>query len=208
MIELKFLNLFVFLIIVFFQFINTFTVMFLQIFYFLLMLIFYFLNFCYKFIIFFLICFNRVIFGSGRSAELHRVSSRCGAPPSTVLCVRSGRPMLPAISEIATIGGPFAAPAPEPLGQVFTPPALVDFILDQAGYVAGSSLLGTTLLEPACGETEHSSLPLLGGLRTPCAQTARRCRRRLVPSFSRTLSQPRCGVSTSTNAQCWLRETP
>lgn len=60
--------------------------------------------------------------------------------------------MLPAISEIATIGGPFAAPAPEPLGQVFTPPALVDFILDQAGYVAGSSLLGTTLLEPACGD--------------------------------------------------------
>lgn len=38
------------------------------------------------------------------------------------------------------------------LGQVFTPPALVNFILDQAGYRAGAGILRRRLLEPACGE--------------------------------------------------------
>lgn len=38
------------------------------------------------------------------------------------------------------------------LGQVFTPPALVDFILDQAGYVVGEQLFDQTLLEPSCGD--------------------------------------------------------
>jgi adenine-specific DNA-methyltransferase len=37
------------------------------------------------------------------------------------------------------------------LGQVFTPPALVDFILDQAGYVASAGIIDRPLLEPACG---------------------------------------------------------
>lgn len=38
------------------------------------------------------------------------------------------------------------------LGQVFTPPVLVDFILDQAGYVASAGISEKPLLEPACGE--------------------------------------------------------
>lgn len=37
------------------------------------------------------------------------------------------------------------------LGQVFTPPALVDFIFDQAGYTASAGIIDRPLLEPACG---------------------------------------------------------
>ena len=33
------------------------------------------------------------------------------------------------------------------LGQVFTPPALVDFIFDQAGYTASAGIIDRPLLE-------------------------------------------------------------
>jgi hypothetical protein len=35
---------------------------------------------------------------------------------------------------------------------VFTPPVLVDFILERAGFVAGPELLQSALVEPACGD--------------------------------------------------------
>jgi hypothetical protein len=41
---------------------------------------------------------------------------------------------------------------PAPLGQVFTPPALVEFVLDQAGFINLSPGRLPTLLEPACGD--------------------------------------------------------
>lgn len=37
------------------------------------------------------------------------------------------------------------------LGQVFTPSVLVEFILDQAGFVASADITEKPLLEPACG---------------------------------------------------------
>jgi adenine-specific DNA-methyltransferase len=59
--------------------------------------------------------------------------------------LRSPRVVMPSrVAEVVSIH----ATGP---GQVFTPPVLVDFILDQAGYVACAGITERPLLEPACG---------------------------------------------------------
>ena len=37
-------------------------------------------------------------------------------------------------------------------GVVYTPPETVDMVLDIAGYVVGSGIVGKTVLEPSCGD--------------------------------------------------------
>ena len=36
-------------------------------------------------------------------------------------------------------------------GVVYTPPEIVDMVLDVAGYTVGSDIIGKTVLEPSCG---------------------------------------------------------
>ena len=37
-------------------------------------------------------------------------------------------------------------------GVVYTPPDIVDMVLDVAGYTVGSGIVGKTVLEPSCGD--------------------------------------------------------
>lgn len=64
---------------------------------------------------------------------------------SAVLRSQRERSVVSRLTKVASFHG--AA-----LGQVFTPPVLVDFILDNAGYIASAGITEKPLLEPACGE--------------------------------------------------------
>ncbi len=39
-------------------------------------------------------------------------------------------------------------------GEVFTKPEVVEFMLDEVGYVASTNLSKTSIMEPSCGEGE------------------------------------------------------
>lgn len=56
------------------------------------------------------------------------------------------------MTQLALLSSPQHYDKKRALGQVFTPPGIVDFVLDQAGYGTTPESLKHLVLEPSCGE--------------------------------------------------------